>query len=174
MKVPPKYLAYGSVLAIGAIALALDSALPPASAAATIEAPVAESTAAALASAAAAYSAPLDTGLAPLADRLSQLNERSGPGEPQRDVFTINARAWGLEEAPEALEPQQAGANPHANLRVSAIIVNTGEGRAVINGTLVKVGDWVAGGYLVTAIRQRAVELEFDGRTITVPWPERP
>ena len=75
---------------------------------------------------------------------------------------------------PEALHPQQAGANPHANLRVSAIIVNTGEGRAVINGTLVKVGDWVSGGYLVTAIGQRSVKLDYDGHTITVPWNERP
>jgi hypothetical protein len=169
MKVKPKHLAYASVLAIGAVALALDSAFPPASAAAAIEPPPAQSTAAALASAAAAYDAPLDTGLAPLAERLAQLNQRAPQADAARDVFDLNERAFGLEEIAERPAAEPVG-NPAAPLRVTAILVNSGQGRAVINGTLVKVGDWVAGGYRVAEIRQHAVLLDLDGRTVTLQW----
>jgi hypothetical protein len=171
MKVQPKHLAYASVLGIAALALALDSAFPPASAAAAIEPPAEQSAAAALASAAAAYSAPLDTGLAPLADRLAQINERSPADAAPRDVFDLNEQAFGLDEATE--RPELAPITPTTEPRVTAILFNGGEGRAVINGTLVKVGDWVAGGYRVQEIRQRSVILDLDGRTVALQW-QRP
>lgn len=168
MKVSPKYLAYGSVLAIGAIALALDSAFPPASAAASVGPPVAESTANALASAAAAYSAPVDTGLAPLADRLAQLNERhAGAPAPERDVFEIDRQAWGLQSEVQAPKPEPS-ASPSTTLRLTAIVSNGMEGRAVINGMLVGIGGYVAGGYRVERIGTQSVTLDLDGHTVTL------
>ncbi len=168
MKVTPKHLAYASILAVGGIALALDSAFPPASAGAAIEPPVAESTAAALVSAADAYSTPVDSGLAPLADRLHQLNQlRAAGGTPPRDAFAIDMAAWGLREAPKP-EPASLSASSDANLSLTAIMANDGVGVAVINGVMVRVGDRVKGGYRVESIRPRSVVLDLDGHSITL------
>lgn len=167
MKVTPKHLAYGSVLAVGGLALLLDSALPPASAAAAIEPTAAGTAAEALANAANAYSAPLDSGLAPLADRLAQLNTRYVSDEnAARDVFAIDGPAWGLQSAPKPTSTSLS-VSPQSNLRLTAIMANDGVGVAVINGRMVRVGDFI-GGMWVQRISPRSVVLELEGRTQTL------
>lgn len=174
MKVTAKHLAYASVLAVGAIALLLDSAFPPASAAAAIDPPVGDATATVLAGAASAYTMPLDTGLAPLADRLAALNQRHArPDEPTRDAFALDEAAWGLTQAPE---PQIATLtnDPDTSLQLTAIMANHGEGVAVINGTMAHVGDMLKGGYRVLSISPQKVTLDLDGHIITLSVRRQP
>lgn len=172
MKLTPKHMAYGSVLALAGIALLLDSAMPP-SAAAAGEAPVAPATAAVLAEAAGVYT-PLDTGLAPLADRLAGLNARLGDDrELGRDVFAMVPEAWGLVEAPAELAPPPPPANPTTSMRLTAIMANVGESVAVINGRIVRVGDVLDGGFRVDQIKPRSVVLERDGSTTTLSVERR-
>ncbi|GEM_PF-3626610 len=168
MKVTAKHLAYGSVLGVGAVALLLDSAFPPASAAAAYEAPVSEATAIALASAVSAYAMPLDTGLAPLANHLAERNQRHAvPVEDTRDAFAFDGQAWGVEKTPEP-QDDAIGTNTQSDLTLTAIMANDGVGVAVINGMMVRVGDHVRGGYRVASIKPRSVVLDLDGHTLVL------
>ena len=163
MKIPPKYLAYGAVLTIGAVALAFHQIAPPSTAAAATPA---ASTAAVLATAAEAY-APLDAGLAPLADRLAQINARQSHAAAPRDVFAVNRPVWGLEaDAPLVPEPQAW--NSTTGLILTAVMPNQGEGVALINGKVVRRGDFLEGGYVVQAIKPNSVVLDLDGQTVTL------
>lgn len=174
MKVTAKHLAYGSVLAVGAIALMLDSAFPPASAAAAYEAPVSEATASALASAVSAYTMSLDTGLAPLADHLAERNAQFAiPAEETRDAFAFDHAAWGVAKQPEPEDDQVFTGASQTGLTLTAIMANDGVGVAVINGMMVRVGDHVRGGYRVMQIKPRSVVLDLDGHTETLAIREQ-
>lgn len=171
MRITPKHMAYASVLGLGAVALALDSAFPPASASAAAPmAAVPSVEAVAIASTARAPSR-TDAGLAPLADRLAQMNALyATEAQAARDVFAVDEQAWGMQTELVASAPQAAPIDARS-FSLMAIIVNRTESVAVINGTMVNVGDFVAGtGYQVTAISSRRVQLERDGSTITLSW----
>ncbi|MEZ6234695.1 MAG: hypothetical protein R3B68_10950 [Phycisphaerales bacterium] len=169
MRITPKHMAYASVLGLGAVALALDSAFPPAGASAATPPPTIPVGVATPGASPAAQARP-DAGLAPLADRLAQMNAMYGTeGQPARDVFAVDEQAWGIQTELVAPAPQPVA--DARNFNLMAIIVNRTESVAVVNGTMVSVGDFVAGtGYQVTDISPRRVMLERDGSTVVLSW----
>lgn len=174
MRITPKHMAYASVLGLGAVALALDSAFPPAGASAATPPPAIPVGVATPGASPAAQARP-DAGLAPLADRLAQMNAMYGTeGEPARDVFAVDEQAWGIQSDLVAPAPQPAAIDARS-FSLMAIILNRTESVAVVNGTMVSVGDFIAGtGYQVTNISSRRVTVERDGHTIQLTWdPQR-
>lgn len=164
MKLGKKQAAYGAVLGLAAVAFVVDRVFfTPESAEASsrpaaVEKPAAgEASEVSPASSASASAAPA----IPAGWLAERFRNAGGSDEPTRDVFAVPA-CW--RPAPKVVavvaatpsKPKLLGGAFRRNHHLTAVLIETGNSRAVVDGNLVCIGGSIDGFRLVSLTRQAA------------------
>lgn len=92
---------------------------------------------------------------------------------PHDGIFALSVPAASLATAPQ-IRVSQSGLAPAMQIplpNVSVVLSGGAEGKAIVNGHLVRVGDAVGNGLVVTSIRVDVVTFALDSEELHVPIP---